>query len=262
VERGFIQKIHERWVLTKKMDFRQNLLSSFNFHLSFLGRIPAGRKRIRICSDPESSSSSSSEDSSEDESEEDPKPVKKGKTEGNCARPYKIPKLAKHWSPSEIDSFRSLFPALRFLPDSVIEKLTFKEMSSMAAKDGKTKAFTQTLAANFDSLKHHPVEIRGGSDSCVGTVHAARFLRGYVGNPIEIWLQARKHLGINGLDPVTNYDANVTGIAGKISNRVWAEVHNLSSKDLSVRMLSTASMKAARKTREKHADLKDFETLQ
>lgn len=67
---------------------------------------------------------------------------------------------------------------------------------------------------------------------------------------------------MSGLDPITNYDTTVTGIAGKVSSRVWAEVHNPSSKDLSIRMLSTASMKSARKSQEKHAELKDFDSVQ
>jgi len=71
----------------------------------------------------------------------------------------------------------------------------------------------------------------------------------------------RRHWGITGLDPVSNYDTVSIGLNGLVSAKVWNEVHAPSSKALSIRMLTSHAMKSAWNTSKKH-EMKEFEDLQ
>jgi hypothetical protein len=162
-----------------------------------------------------------------------------------------------------MESFRTNFPAIRNFPDSVIEILSFREISNLSFKKDKgSKVFSQTLAANFENLQKFPTRVPAGEDNCTGIVHEARFLRGYAASDQNLWLQARKKLNLNGIEPISNYDTNSVNISDKISCKVWGEIHNPSSKELSIRMLSTASMKSAWDSPEKGHSLKEFESIQ
>ena len=219
------------------------------------------KKRCRIIPDPDTSSGSSSSNSSSESEEDEPaaKKQKPGKSKNSF---YKIPKKVV-WSRDDVENFKTNFPAIRNLSDSIIANLTVKEMTDINFKKDKgSKIFSQTLSVNYDNLKKFPVKVPGGEDNCTGKVHDSRFLRGYVSSSQDLWLQAREKIDMNGLDPISNYDTGSIGITGKVSSKVWAEIHNPSSKDLSIRMLNSSALKSAWKSHEKHADQKDFESIQ
>ena len=129
-------------------------------------------------------------------------------------------------------------------------------------KDKSNKILTEKLAENYEKLRCFGTRNEAGEDQCTGNAHTSRFLRGYVGNSQDLWIQARKHMGLSGLDPISNYETVSVGIIGLISSRVWHEVHSPSSKILSIRMLTNSAMKSAWTTNEKPADVKEFESLQ
>jgi hypothetical protein len=120
---------------------------------------------------------------------------------------------------------------------------------------------TEKLAANFEKVKNFAVEVQAGQDYCTGQAHKARFLRGYVGNSQELWLQARKAIGLTGLDPISNYETVSIGLNGLLTSKVWHEVHSPSSKLLSVRMLTASSMKNAWAGTEKNSEIQEFQSV-
>jgi len=169
----------------------------------------------------------------------------------------------KIWSSEQLKNLRKNFKNLEHLDDSVLAYLSFKEMIAMGGKkDKNNKILTEKLAENYEKLRNFPTRVETGEDQCTGRAHNSRFLRGYVGNSQELWVQARKHMGLSGLDPISNYETVSMGLNGLISSRVWHEAHSPSSKLLSLRMLTNSSMKNAWTIQEKNNDVKEFETLQ
>jgi len=65
-----------------------------------------------------------------------------------------------------------------------------------------------------------------------------------------------------GLPPIANYETVTIGLNGMISSRVWYEVHNPSSKVLSIRLLSDSAMKSAWTEKEKAGESHEFASLQ
>lgn len=165
------------------------------------------------------------------------------------------------WNAEQIESFKDNFPSLKNFPNSVLENLSFKDMALLESKQTKNlKASSHAMASNFEKLKKFPTKVPEGIDDCTGKVHEARFLRGYVGSSKDLWLQAREILPLEGREAVSNYDTGSIGITGKIGPQVWKEVHNPSSKDLSIRMLAPSASKSAWKSTD--SGNKDFSTMQ
>ncbi len=84
-----------------------------------------------------------------------------------------------------------------------------------------------------------------GVDDCLGKAHPSRFLRGFVGDSQELWRQARDAWGVEGIDPVANYEVGSLGIGDLLTHKVWAELHKPNSRQLSVRLLSPKSVEEA-----------------
>jgi len=158
---------------------------------------------------------------------------------------------------------RKNYRFLEHLDDSVVAALSFRDIASMAGKNEKnSKILSERLASNYDSVSSFTVAVEAGEDDCTGRAHPARFLRGYVGNSQEEWLQARQVQQRTGLPPIANYETVTVGLSGMISSRVWYEVHNPSSKVLSIRLLSNAAMKSAWTEKEKAGESHEFASLQ
>jgi hypothetical protein len=124
------------------------------------------------------------------------------------------------------------------------------------------KLLSQVLSTNFEQVQNFPEKVEEGMDDCLGKVHSARFLRGYVGDSQTLWKQARDVWGVEGIDPISNYEVVSTGLGDLLTPAVWNEIHKPNSRRLSVRMLSTKSVEDAWKSGDKSDSLKDFETLQ
>ena len=148
------------------------------------------------------------------------------------------------------------------LDNSILENLTFKEMAALGGKKEKAgRILSEKLAENYETVKQFPVRVESGTDSCTGLAHAARFLRGYVGNSQELWLQGRKVWGMSGLDPISNYETVSLGLNGFVSQKVWHEVHSPSSKILSIRLLTNTARKSSWHTGERASETVEFESV-
>jgi hypothetical protein len=130
------------------------------------------------------------------------------------------------------------------------------------AKTTGQKALSRLMAANYESVVSFPEKIDAGLDDCVGQVHSARFLRGYVGDAQDLWIQARNHLGPDGLDPIANYELVTLGVGDLMTLKVWEEVHKPNSRSLSIRMLSKHTVEIAWRDPDKSELPKEFETIQ
>jgi len=106
-----------------------------------------------------------------------------------------------------------------------------------------------------------PVRVEAGFDECAGTVHSSRFLRGFIGDPQELWLQARTHMEIEGLSPITNYEMGGQGIGDLLTTPVWEEIHNPGSRLLCLQMLSPKSVETALRNPDKSESPKLFDTI-
>jgi hypothetical protein len=124
------------------------------------------------------------------------------------------------------------------------------------------KLLSQILSANFEQIQNFPGKVEAGLDSCVGKAHPARFLRGYAGDAQELWLQAREKWGVDGIDPISNYEVVSVGLGDLLTPIAWSELHKPNSRRLSIRMLSSNSVEEAWKAGDKTDSLKEFETMQ
>jgi len=224
---------------------------------------PARTKRARIrCLDSDSESSSS-ESSNSDSSEEDDgnAAADTGKDHGK----YKIPKMPKvgPWSKKQIDGFKQTWPHLAYMDEALLATATLKELASLGrSRVSQSKMVTARLSQNYDAVSSSPVSVEAGTDDCTGQVHSSRFLRGFVGDPQELWIQARAVIGSGGLVPITNYELVSSGIGDLLTPKVWEEAHQPGSRLLTIQMLSTKSVEAALRFPDRAEAPKSFETLQ
>jgi hypothetical protein len=124
------------------------------------------------------------------------------------------------------------------------------------------KQLSQAMAAHFEQIQNFPVKVAEGFDQCTGKVHEARFLRGFVGDARELWVQAREVLGMGGMDPISNYEVVSMGLGDNLTPAVWAELHSLNSRKLTIRMLSQASVQDSWRAADKADTPKEFVSLQ
>jgi hypothetical protein len=115
----------------------------------------------------------------------------------------------------------------------------------------------------LDKIKKFPKKIPAGEDNRADILHEARFLGGHTCGHTEIWLQARKQIGLTGLDPISRYDSECIGMSSHINNFVWSQLHNPGSREISIRMLSPHALKEARGASDKDeaAVKKDFDDI-
>ena len=214
-------------------------------------------KRKRIIRPVESDLNTSSDSDDEPDNEE--------VIEHNCgtSSSYRIPNKGKRiWDSKQIANLRKNFKNIEHLDDSVLAFLSFRDISSTEGKkDKQNKFLTEKLAENYERVKKFPVRVEGGEDSCTDRAHDSRFLRGYVGNSQNLWVQARQKLGLVGLDPIANYETVSVGLNGCISPRVWHEVHSPSSKHLTIRMLTSHALKSTWASPDKCGEVKEFDSM-
>jgi hypothetical protein len=162
------------------------------------------------------SSLSSSEDEAVDQESVDHRRKK-------ALRLFKIPKRDKSvpWNAAEIENFKKNWPHLRNFSDSVIKNATLSDLTGMARqKLSGAKLLSQVLSANFEQVQNFPEKIEGGVDDCLGKVHPARFLRGFVGDSQNLWKQAREEWGVEGIDPISNYEVVSIGLGDLLTPAV------------------------------------------
>ena len=240
------------------MDFQKNVPGSYSF--LYLGAGPGAsstteRKRVirRVESDSDFSSESDNDPDNEEEVE----------SSSRADSSYRIPKKGRRiWDSKQIENLRKNFKNIEHLDDNVLAFLSFHDIcSNEGKKDKQNKFLVEKLAENYEKVKKFPVKVEAGEDSCIERAHDSRFLRGYVGNSQDLWVQAHRKLGLTGLDPITNYETVSVGINGLISARVWHEVHSPSSKHLSIRMLTSHALKSTWTSPEKCGEVREFDSI-
>lgn len=92
-------------------------------------------------------------------------------------------------------------------------------------------------------------------------MHSSRFLRGYIGDPQELWLQARANIEIGGLVPITNYELVSQGVGDLLTAAVGEELHNPGSRLLCIQMLSPKSVEAALRAPDRAEAPKSFDSI-
>jgi hypothetical protein len=151
---------------------------------------------------------------------------------------------------------------LKNFSDSVLKKASLRDLTQIGKqKLSNNKFLSQTLSANFEAVKNFPEQIPAGSDDCTGTVHEARFLRGFVNDHQELWLQARQSWEVDGISPISNYEVMSLGLGELITQKVWAKVHKPNARDLSIRLLSPKSVEESWRSSEKSDSPKEFLNL-
>ena len=99
--------------------------------------------------------------------------------------------------------------------------LSFRDIASREGKkDKQNRVLTKKMAENYENVKKFLVRVEAGNDLCTKKAHDCRFLRGYVGNSQDLWVQARKKIGMAGLHPISNYKTVSVGINGLLSSKV------------------------------------------
>jgi hypothetical protein len=66
-------------------------------------------------------------------------------------------------------------------------------------------------------------------------LHEARFLPGAVCSTAKLWLAARKLIGLNGADPLGNYDMAALGLGGQTTSKGWIDIADPSSTKATIR---------------------------
>jgi hypothetical protein len=147
------------------------------------------------------------------------------------------------WSPEEVENFKKNWPHQKNFSDSVIKHATLSELTAMGRqKFSGNRLLSQVLTSNFEQVQNFPEKVKEGLDSCTGKAYSARFLRGYAGDSQELWKQARETWGVNGIDPISNYEVVSIGLQDLLTPVAWSELHKPNSRRLSIRMLSSNSV--------------------
>ena len=239
LEKQCVPKVHEKQKSSETVDIRQNLSS--NFTSLFLGNATGGSRAPKRKCIIESESDSSSE------SDEDPDNKEEVEDSTNSTPSYCIPKKGRRiWDSKQMENLRKNFKNLENLDDSVLAFLSFCDIASREGKkDKQNRVLTEKMAENYENVKKFPVRVEAGDDWCTEKAHDSWFLRGYVGNSQDLWVHARKKIGMAGLDPISNYETVSVGINGLLSSKVWHKVHSPSSKSLSICMLRNHAVNSA-----------------
>jgi hypothetical protein len=111
---------------------------------------------------------------------------------------------------------RSDFPNLSHHSDETFRTLSWTELIRLDSKlensAKSSKKLTEKLAKNLEKIKKFPSKIQFGEDNRADVLHDARFLGGHTCLHTEVWLRARKVIGLSGMDPISRYDSKCLGI--------------------------------------------------
>lgn len=155
-----------------------------------------------------------------------------------------IPTMGTAISDGDLATLKTRFPFLTAFSDSFLRATplgTLMKMESSQMKRQeleKAKDTEDRLAANSMNLDQDYREVMAGRDNRCSTLHAARFLCGASCSAGQLWMEARKVIGLNGFPPVGTYDMEAVGLAGVVTSKGWAEIHNPASSRLSIKQFN------------------------
>lgn len=135
-----------------------------------------------------------------------------------------------------------LLPNLQHLPESMLKKLSLKTVFQLNMAMGKDKKNSMKLSANTRlsqtaaRLARNPIQIEAGLDNRKNVMHYARFIGGTSATLTEVWNEARRVLGDDGVEAIGNYDLDSVGCGGCVTPKGWQELHNPSSQNLKLKL--------------------------
>jgi hypothetical protein len=156
------------------------------------------------------------------------------------------------WQPgfstnANANRIRQLVPQLAHMSDEyllaqpcdAIYRLSREEKQAETSK--AAKGLEVKLHNNFKKATENPIFV-SGYDNRSNTLHPARFLPG-AGVPIQnLWLEARKQWGQEGVEPIGNYDLEALGCSGCVTARGWEQLHKPGSPEISLKMFTVSNI--------------------
>ena len=142
---------------------------------------------------------------------------------------------------------RQLVPQLAHMTDEylvsqpidALYRLCREEKQAEASK--AAKGTEVRLHHNFKKATDNPIYLEG-YDNRANMLHPARFLPG-AGVPVQnLWLNARRLWGQDGVDAIGNYDLEALGCSGCVTSRGWELLHKPGSPELSLKMFTVTNM--------------------
>ena len=144
----------------------------------------------------------------------------------------------------DLASLRKRFKFLEEFSDEFVRNTPFNvllkaEVANNKLRDQyKGKEVMNVLASNRDNLGTMFINVAEGKDNRWDSLHSARFLPGAGCQATKIWLRAREVMGSEGHTPIATYDMGSVGLAGYVTPRGWAELHDVGSPNLALRLFS------------------------
>jgi hypothetical protein len=162
--------------------------------------------------------------------------------------PVPAPSAVPKFSSTDLGTLKEEYPFLakfsdEFLSTQTLETLLKLESTKLKMqKMEESKKSGDRLGANKAKLQNVYTEVRSGRDNRSTLLHEARYLPGAGVSVTRQWLQARKVLGQDSMQPVGCYDMASIGLDGLVSSKGWVEVHDPGSMNISVQMFNTNSV--------------------
>ncbi len=145
-------------------------------------------------------------------------------------------------------AFRAQIPNLTNLTDDFVLNTPMSlrlKMESNSMKRGtadKARNLEDRLMANHDNIAATVIIIPEGTDDRNSCLHSSRFLPPAVCSAGEMWLAARDAIGPSGHPPVCAFDMAAVGMAGYVTPRGYAEMHNPGSTSMSLKLFHIGNM--------------------
>jgi hypothetical protein len=147
-----------------------------------------------------------------------------------------------------LPALRAQLPNLEGMPDSFILRTPMPvllKMESNAMKRStadKSKNVEDKLLANTEKLASCRIQVVAGTDNRRDSLHPSRFMGAPLCPLQDLFLEGRRVIGPNGLDPVSGFDMAAVGMPGMVTPRGWVEIQNPGSTSLSLRLFSISNM--------------------
>ena len=82
----------------------------------------------------------------------------------------------------------------------------------------RSKKLAERRARNLEAVKKNPQRIPAGLDNRSDILHMGRFLPGPICKCTDVWISARKEMGLSGQEPVAKYDFDGIGVSDRLNH--------------------------------------------
>jgi len=125
------------------------------------------------------------------------------------------------------------------LTSTPIDYLIQLETTSIKLKNlEKSKDVEDKLTHNRDMLIETEYKVKEGIDNRWNKLHEARYLPGAGCSSKAMWKRGREVLGNNKHAAIATYDMHSIGLAGHVTMKGWAELHDPGSTNLQLKLFS------------------------